>query len=205
MTTDLSSLPCYWEEAAADHGGLVTGELPSLRELSHRLAAFVEGPDADAVPAVDVTPGPAAERRQETTTFVCMLPLPGSALAEAVAAWWEGAAAASEGDGSVVVVRRRLRLGAPVLRAAECGGWRLDGQLRRRGSWRWRPLAMTLELTPRLSYGTLLHLRPDRSVAARRWYFASGHRIVREVGEGLLRSAPGGAGCATLAGWTSST
>jgi hypothetical protein len=178
---ELSSLPVYWGEPPPP---------PTPGDWASLWAAVAElfEPAEDGAPGtpslVDIVPDQAGlddgQRRHDVTTFVRMLPLPGPALDAALQRWWAADARRGEVD-----VRHRLRLERPVFRP-DLGGWRLAGRLRRRGRW----LPMVLELSPHLSYGTLVHLRPERGVHPSAQYFRLGHRLVGEIGERLLRSAP---------------
>lgn len=174
-----ADLGCYWETPRPVQmvvsDAARPGELPSVREVGHLLVeAFQRGEYAHRDPAAP----PQTFVRLDATTFFCMIPLPGDALDDAVAAWWS-----ADRRGGALVVRRRLRLGEPVFRR-DLGGWQLAGRLRRRPS----SLPMTLQLSPRLSYGTLVHLRPERTVHPSGRYFRLGHAILRELGARLVES-----------------
>jgi hypothetical protein len=171
---DLGSLPCYVSDLEPPP------EPPPRPEANQRrdpLDAAVVG-FASASEGVEAS---AAPRRHELTTFLHLLLLSGPSLAGAVEAWW-----ARESRDDVVDVRHHLRLAHPEFCPELCGGWRMDGCLHRRTALR---LPMTLELSPRLSYGTLVHLRPERPIHGSRGYFRTGHAVVQDVMVGLLRSA----------------
>jgi hypothetical protein len=172
----------YLEEPTARPAAAFAGR-PSFR----RLAELVDGDEVVATPVVYEAPSaPTLVRRHDSTTFLCLLPLPGHSLAAAVEEWWRR----DVRDG-VVDLGRRLRLTEPQFRPDLCGGWHLDGRFRH---GRLTRLPMTLELSPRLSYGTLVHLRPDRRVAASSRYFALGHAVIRELAEALLTATGAASG-----------
>jgi hypothetical protein len=56
--------------------------------------------------------------------------------------------------------------------------------------WAVPPLVVHLELTPRLSAWSVLHLRPQRWIHPPRRYFRIGHTLVDEIVAGLLAARP---------------
>jgi hypothetical protein len=180
-TIDTASLPGY-----LDGPPLVEPRPPtSIRQIWRGLSALaeelIELPRPGAAPpapstALENTLPFTGRAHDLSATFVRMVEVPGNSLGTIVRAWWDADAKAG-----VLEIGRRLRLRRPEFRPEICGGWRLLGRLRRDPLWLLPPLAVSLELSPRLSAFSSLHLRPQRRVLPTWRYFRIGHALVDEI------------------------
>jgi hypothetical protein len=160
----------------------------SIREIWHGMSAFIAELTQTPEPVAPPQPRPlgstplniAGRPHDLSATFVRMIDVPADELNAAVLAWWRVYSRAG-----VLDVGRRLRLGRPEFRPEICGGWCVPGRLRRDPLWVLPPLAVTLELTPRMSGWSWLHLRPKRHIHPTWRYFRIGHTLVDEIIAGL--------------------
>lgn len=185
MEIDTASLPGYLD-------GPPPVELrppTSIRQIWRGLSALAEELTALPGPVGPPPPGPStalplpftARAHDLSATFIRMVEVPSDSLGVVVRAWWE-----ADANAEVLEIGRRLRLHRPEFRPEICGGWRLLGQLRRDPLWLWPPLAVSLELSPRLSAWSSLHLRPQRGVFPTWRYFRIGHALVDQIVASLI-------------------
>ena len=158
----------------------VDDEPDAHRIVAAVLATIDQATLARSLPPWSETPTPvppSISAGSFLAAFSRMVALPPPQLA-ALGDWWFE----NERDGRVEIARR-LVIGEP--RAEASGGWRVPARLRSPG--RLRCLPVEIVLWPRLDAWTKLNVEPQSRVRIGRRYFRSGHRVLDELCDRLVR------------------